>query len=86
MRPGEHTLAYLVPLLFANGRPTRLWTTANVEIATTGPEWAGNVPVGAIGIDLASGRFLTRFDWSHPALGEGPNWPVPLRTGPSWLA
>lgn len=29
------------------------------------------MPVGVIGVDLASGRILTRLDWSPPARGEG---------------
>jgi len=71
LRPGERTVAYVIPLLYASGSPTRLWTAVGVQAATPTPEVAPNMPVGVIGVDLASGRILTRLDWSPPARGEG---------------
>jgi hypothetical protein len=67
LRPGEYTV---IPLIYGNGSPNRLWTDVNVEEATPSPEGPSTVPIGVIGIDLASGRFLTRLDWSRPARGD----------------
>ncbi len=70
LSPDEHTVAYILPKLAANGDPTRLWTSVTIVDPTPAPEATPNPEIGAIGIDVASGRFVTRVDWAGPQLGS----------------
>lgn len=65
VRPGERTMGRLYP---AKGGSLHLWTNVGVK-QTAEPQaiWA----VGAVGVDLTSGRILARVDWLlHPTREE----------------
>ena len=70
LRPGEHSVIYLIPLMHTGGTPRRLWIPVGAEPATPGPEAQPNLEVAALEVDLADGRVVSRVDWSPPRRGD----------------
>jgi hypothetical protein len=48
VRPGEHTVAYFIPLVFANGSPAWLWTTVSIDAATPGSDAAASAACAVV--------------------------------------